>query len=59
MIDIIERNGSSECIDMVKSTNFNLLFTDNEEMHAKIDLERAKSVGLNLDCVRLNARGCE
>ena len=52
MIDIIERSGWSEGIDMVKSTNFNLLFTEDEEMHAKIDLERAKSAGLNLDGVR-------
>jgi len=52
MVDIAERNGWSEGIDLVKNTNITLFFTEDEEKKAKVDFERAKSACLNLDGVQ-------
>lgn len=52
MVDIIERNGWSEGIDLVKNSNITLFFTEDEEKKAKIDFERAKAARLNLDGVQ-------
>ena len=51
-VDLIKSNGWSEDIDLVENVNISLFFSETEEKKAKIDFERAKSAGLDLDGVR-------
>lgn len=52
LVDIIERHGWSEEVDLVNGGNVSLLFTQDETETIERDFERAKSAGLNLEGVQ-------
>lgn len=52
LVNIIERNGWSEDVDLVNGGNVRLLFTEDEERETRADFERAKHAGINLDNVQ-------
>lgn len=52
LVNIIERNGWSEKVDLVNGGNIRLFFTEDEEREARTDFECAEHMGINLDGVQ-------